>query len=123
MEFMPFAALNDRAFLELFPKSGDLAYDEDGEWIYFNGDWLLTGPSVDGISYEEYGFLEDYPQDQDDQDQDNEAQLNDALHFGYETYGQDGPPAPLLPAPLLPAPLLPDPLDYDRYDYDDPRDA
>jgi len=118
MEFMPFAHINDRAFLELFPKSGDLAYDEDGEWVYFNGEWLLLGPSVDGISYEEYGFLEDYedyPQDHEDypQDQDNEAQLNDALHFGYETYGQDGPPAP----------LLPDPLDYDHYDYDDPRDA
>jgi hypothetical protein len=108
MEFMPFAHINDQAFLELFPKSGDLAYDEDGEWIYFNGDWLLTGPPVDGISYEEYGFFAGY-----DTDQDNEAQLNDALHFGYETYGQDGPPAP----------LLPDPLDYDHYDYDDPRDA
>jgi hypothetical protein len=109
MEFMPFAHINDQAFLELFPKSGDLAYDEDGEWIYFNGEWLLTGPPVDGISYEEYGFLEVYDQD----DQDDEAQLNDALHFGYETYGQDGPPAP----------LLPDPLDYQHYDYDDPRDA
>ena len=95
MEFMPFAHINDQSFLELFPKSGDLAYDEDGEWIYFNGDWLLTGPSVDGISYEEYGFFAGYDtdQDQDDDqdDQDNEAQLND-------------------------------PLDYPHYDYDDPRD-
>jgi hypothetical protein len=41
---------------------------------------------------------------------DQEAQLNDALHFGYETYGQDGPPAPL------------NPLDYPHYDYEDPRD-
>jgi len=112
MEFMPFAHINDQAFLELFPKSGDLAYDEDGEWIYFNGEWLLTGPPVDGIPYEEYGFFPGYDQDNDEDDQDNddqdEAQLNDALHFGYETYGQDGPPAPLLPDPL---------------DYDDPRDA
>jgi hypothetical protein len=98
MEFMPFAKINDQALLELFPKSGDLAYDEDGEWLYFNGDWLLTGPPVDGISYEEYGFFAGYDtdQDQDDQDdQDNEAQLNDALD---------------------------DPLDYPPYDYDDPRD-
>jgi len=107
---MPFAHINDRAFLELFPKSGDLAYDEEGEWVYFNGEWLLAGPPNDDIPYEDYGFLEDYPQDQDDQD--NEAQLNNALHFGYETYGQDGPPAP----------LLQDPLDYDDYDYEDPRD-
>ena len=107
MEFMPFADINDQAFLALFPKSGDLAYDEDGEWVYFNGEWLLAGPAVDGIPYE------DYPQDQDDEDdQDNEAQLNNALHFGYETYGQDGPPAPLLQGPL----------DYPHYDYDDPRD-
>ena len=101
MEFMPFADINDQAFLALFPKSGDLAYDEDGEWMFYNGEWLLTGPPVDGIPYEDYGFLEDYedyPQDEDDQD--NEAQLNDALHFGYETYGQDGPPAPLLQGPL-----------------------
>jgi hypothetical protein len=100
MEFMPFAHINDQAFLELFPKSGDLAYDEDGEWIYFNGEWLLTGPPVDGIPYEEYGFFAGY--DTDDQD-------NDALHFGY---GQDGPPAP----------LLQDPLDYPHYDYEDPRE-
>jgi hypothetical protein len=29
-----------QAFLELFPKSGDLAYDEDGEWVYYNGEWF-----------------------------------------------------------------------------------
>ena len=114
MEFMPFADINDQAFLALFPKSGDLAYDEDGEWMFYNGEWLLTGPPVDGIPYEDYGFLEDYedyPQDDED-DQDNEAQLNDALHFGYETYVQDGPPAPLLQGPL----------DYPDYDNDDPLD-
>ena len=98
---MPFADINDQAFLALFPKSGDLAYDEDGEWMFYKGEWLLTGPPVDDIPYEDYGFLEDYedyPQDQDEDDQDDqdEAQLNDALQ---------------------------DPLDYPEYDYDDPRDA
>jgi hypothetical protein len=29
-----------------------------------------------------------------------EARLNNAFHFGYETYGQDGPPAPLLQDPF-----------------------
>lgn len=40
MESMPFHELSDQDFLELFPKNYDLAYDEDGEWVYYNGEWF-----------------------------------------------------------------------------------
>jgi len=89
---MPFRDLSDAEFSGLFARNYDLAYDEDGEWVFYNGEWLLAGPPID---------QDDYEYDQE------EARLNNALHFGYDTYGQDEPPAP---------------LDYPLYDYEDPRD-
>ena len=97
---MPFANVSDNTFLELF---ADFEWEEtaSGEWT-FGQWWYLSGV---GWKFEP---LIDQRQDADPE----QAQLNDALHFGYETYGQDRP------APLL----AQDPLDYPPYDYDDPRD-
>ncbi len=107
---MPFANVSDLTFLDLFTP------DEAGVWEIVNGEWTFGEwwyLSSVGWKFEPHAD-QDPEQAQLDDDQDPEqAQLNDALHFGYETYGQDGPPAP----------LLPDPLDYQHYDYDDPRDA
>jgi len=92
---MPFADVSDETFLELF---ADFEWEEtaSGEWT-FGKRWYLTGV---GWMFEP----------RIDQRQDADPELNAALHFGYETYGQPGPPAPL---------LQPDPL---IDDYDDPRD-
>ena len=108
---MPFANVSDLTFLELFTpdvQAGVWEETADGVWTF--GEWWYL--SSVGWKFEPYP---DQAQDDQDDDQDPEqAQLNAALHFGYETYGQDGPPAPL---------LQPDPLDYPLIDdYDDPRD-
>jgi hypothetical protein len=47
MDFMPFRDLSDTELSELFAENYDLAYDEDGEWVFYNGEWLLAGPPLD----------------------------------------------------------------------------
>ncbi len=42
MEFLPFSSVSDEDFLGFFPKNYDLAYDADGEWVYFKGVWYLS---------------------------------------------------------------------------------
>jgi hypothetical protein len=96
---MPFATVSDLTFLDLFTP------DEAGVWEIVNGEWTFGEwwyLSSVGWKFEPHADQAD----QDDQDPE-QAHLNDALHFGYETYGQDGPPAP---------------LNYPDYDYEDPRD-
>ena len=95
---MPFADVSDETFLEMF---ADFEWEEtaSGEWT-FGQRWFLAG----------VGWMFEPRIDQAQDADPEEAQLNAALHFGYETYGQPGPPAPL---------LQPDPL---IDDYDDPRD-
>ena len=95
---MPFADVSDATFLDLFAHF-EWKETASGEWT-FGKRWYLTGV---GWKFE--------PQIER---QDADPELNAALHFGYETYDQAGPPAPL---------LQPDPLDYPLIDdYDDPRD-
>ena len=111
---MPFATVSDLTFLDLFTERV-----ETGVWEIVNGEWTFgewwylssVGWRFEPLDQDQDNEDQD-DEDQDEDDQDDQAQLNDALHFGYETYGQDGPPAP----------LLQDPLDYPLYDYDDPRD-
>ena len=94
---MPFADVDETTFLELF---SDFEWEEtaSGEWT-FGQWWFLSGV---GWKFEP---LIEQRQDADPE----QAQLNNALHFGYETYDQPGPPAPLQ-----------GPDDY--YYYDDPLD-
>jgi len=101
---MPFATVSDLTFLDLF--TADV---EPGVWEIVNGEWTFGEwwyLSSVGWKFEPHA-------DQDPE----QAQLNDALHFGYETYGQDGPPAPLHGQDPVN-----NPLDYPPYDYEDPRD-
>jgi hypothetical protein len=57
MDFMPFCDLSDTELSELFAENYDLAYDEDGEWVFYNGEWLLAGPPI---------YQDDYEYDQDE---------------------------------------------------------
>ena len=124
---MPFATVSDLTFLDLFTERV-----ETGVWEIVNGEWTFgewwylssVGWRFEPLDQDQDNEDQDDEDDQDEDDQDDqdeddqdEAQLNDALHFGYETYGQDGPPAPLHgQAPVY------NPLDYPPYDYEDPRD-
>jgi hypothetical protein len=47
MEFLPFSSVSDEDFLGFFPKNYDLAYDADGEWVYFKGVWYLSDLNED----------------------------------------------------------------------------
>jgi len=47
MEFLPFSSVSDEDFLGFFPKNYDLAYDADGEWVYFKGVWYLASSNED----------------------------------------------------------------------------
>ena len=47
MEFMPFSSVSDEDFLGFFPKNYDLAYDADGEWVFFKGVWYLASSNED----------------------------------------------------------------------------
>jgi hypothetical protein len=111
MEFMPFADVSDLTFMNLFEPDVP-----DGVWEIVNGEWTFGEwcylTSV-GWRFEPYA-----DQAQDDEDQDEQARLNEALHFGYETYGQEGPPAPLIQDPLNYTDLNADDiydLDYANY--------
>jgi len=42
MDFMPFADISDGDFRVLFPVNYDLAYDDEGEWVYCHGHWYLA---------------------------------------------------------------------------------
>ena len=47
MEFLPFSSVSDEDFLGFFPKNYDLAYDADGEWVYFKGVWYIASSNDD----------------------------------------------------------------------------
>jgi hypothetical protein len=47
MEFLPFSSVSDEDFLGFFPKNYDLAYDADGEWVFFKGVWYLASSNED----------------------------------------------------------------------------
>jgi hypothetical protein len=68
MEFMPFADIDDNAFLRVFPKNGDIVHDEDCDcdYRYRNGRWWLiarprpvTAPDDDfyDIARHDYDYL------------------------------------------------------------------
>ena len=67
MEFLPFSSVSDEDFLGFFPKNYDLAYDADGEWVYFKGVWYLAS-SNDDIDQDETDADQDTDTDQDDTD-------------------------------------------------------
>ena len=55
------APLVDDDLHELFqknPKNYDIAYDEDGEWSYYRGEWLLSCPA--GYNPLDYPLIDDY---------------------------------------------------------------
>ena len=57
----PFSDIDNDDLELLFPKSPknyDIAYDEDGEWSYYNGTWYLLHP--DGRHPLDYPRLDDY---------------------------------------------------------------
>ena len=58
---MPFSDIDNDDLHELFqknPKNYDIAYDEDGEWSYYRGEWLLSCPA--GYNPLDYPLIDDY---------------------------------------------------------------
>jgi hypothetical protein len=58
---MPFSGIDNDDLNELFPKTPknyDIAYDEDGEWSYYRGEWLLSCPA--GHNPLDYPMIDDY---------------------------------------------------------------
>ena len=58
---MPFSDIDNDDLNELFPKNPknyDIAYDEDGEWSYYRGEWLLSCPA--GHNPLDYPLIDDY---------------------------------------------------------------
>jgi len=58
---MPFSDIDNDDLNELFPKNPknyDIAYDEDGEWSYYRGEWLLSCPA--GHNPLDYPMYDDY---------------------------------------------------------------
>lgn len=58
---MPFSDIHNDDLCELFPKNPknyDIAYDEDGEWSYYRGEWLLSSPA--GHNPLDYPLINDY---------------------------------------------------------------
>ena len=64
---MPFSDIDNYDFRELFPKNPknyDIAYDEeDGEWSYHRGEWLLSCPA--GHNPLDYPLIDDYDDPRD----------------------------------------------------------
>lgn len=63
---VPFSDIDNDDLELLFPKSPknyDNAYDEDGEWSYYNGRWYLLHP--DGSHPLDYPRLDDYDDPRD----------------------------------------------------------
>jgi hypothetical protein len=63
---MPFSDINNDDLNELFPKTPknyDIAYDEDGEWSYYRGKWLLSCPA--GHNPLDYPMIDDYDDPRD----------------------------------------------------------
>ena len=57
----PFSDIDNDDLNELFPKNPknyDIAYDEDGEWSYYRGEWLLSCPA--GHNPLDYPLYDDY---------------------------------------------------------------
>ena len=58
---MPFGDIDNDDLHELFPKNPknyDIAYDEDGEWSYYRGEWLLSCPADHNPL--DYPLIDDY---------------------------------------------------------------
>ena len=63
---MPFSDIDNDDLHELFqknPKNYDIAYDEDGEWSYYRGEWLLSCPA--GYNPLDYPLIDDYDDPRD----------------------------------------------------------
>ena len=63
---MPFSDIDNDDLHELFPKTPknyDIAYDEDGEWSYYRGEWLLSCPA--GHNPLDYPMYDDYDDPRD----------------------------------------------------------
>jgi hypothetical protein len=63
---MPFSDIDNDDLHELFPKNPknyDIAYDEDGEWSYYRGEWLLSCPA--GHNPLDYPMYDDYDDPRD----------------------------------------------------------
>ena len=63
---MPFSDIDNDDLTELFPKNPknyDIAYDEDGEWSYYRGEWLLSCPA--GYNPLDYPLIDDYDDPRD----------------------------------------------------------
>ena len=62
----PFSDIDNDDLRELFPKNPknyDIAYDQDGEWSYYRGEWLLSCPA--GHNPLDYPLIDDYDDPRD----------------------------------------------------------